>query len=232
MEKITLLPDDAGTYRQKLGRPFVTLSFAQSLDGCIAAKPAQPFALSGPESLQLTHQLRAAHNAILVGIGTVLADDPQLNVRLVSGRNPQPVVVDSHLRFPSSTKLLQNTPAPWIATTENADVKLQKTLEMKGAQVLRLPSSPSGRVDLAALLNQLGKMGVDTLMVEGGAGIITSFLKKQLVDRLILTVAPTMIGGLHGVTEMSPPLPNLRNMQYTQLGQDLIIAGNFTWENS
>jgi 3,4-dihydroxy 2-butanone 4-phosphate synthase/GTP cyclohydrolase II len=231
MEKITLLPDDVGTYQQQFGRPFVTLSYAQSLDGCITAEAGRPFALSGPKSLGLTHQLRASHDAILVGIGTVLADNPRLNVRLVVGQDPQPVVIDSQLRFPLSAQLLQKTPAPWIATTEHVDTHHQKALEAKGAQILRLPSS-NGRVDLTALLDRLGKMGITTLMVEGGAGIITSFLKEHLVDRLILTIAPTMTGGLHGIQEINRPFPRLGHTEYTQLGQDLIIAGDVIWEET
>ena len=101
MEQIEVLLRGASDYHQSVGRPFVTLSYAQSLDGCIAAKRGQPLALSGPQSLTLTHQLRSAHDAIMVGIGTLLADNPRLTVRLVEGRDPQPVVLDSRLRFPS-----------------------------------------------------------------------------------------------------------------------------------
>jgi len=231
MEKITLLPDDAITHRHRSGRPFVTLSYAQSLDGCIAAKPGQPFLLSGQESLQLTHQLRAAHDAILVGIGTVLADDPRLNVRLVPGKNPQPVVADSKLRFPLNAQLLQKIPAPWIVTTQIESPRREQ-LAAKGAEVLGVSASPNGRVNLKALLNQLVEMGINTLMVEGGAGIITSFLAERLVDRLILTIAPVYVGGYHATTTLPQPFPYLRNTRSHQLGHDLIVTGDFAWEDA
>ena len=231
MEKITLLPDDATTHRQRTGRPFVTLSYAQSLDGCIAIEPGRPFALSGPESLQLTHQLRAAHEAILVGIGTVLADDPQLNVRLVAGPDPQPVVVDSRLRFPLHARLLQKTPAPWIATTQPDSLR-REPLTAKGAEVLGVLASSDGRVNLKALLNQLAARGINTLMVEGGAGIITSFLAERLVDRLVLTIAPVFLGGYHATDALPHPFPYLRNTHYAQLGHDLIVTGDLTWEDA
>ena len=102
------------------GRPVVTLSYAQSLDGSIAARRGFPLQISGTESAQLTHQLRAVHDAILVGIGTVLADDPHLTVRHAQGKDPQPVVLDSQLRFPLGAKLLRER-SPWIATTSRAD---------------------------------------------------------------------------------------------------------------
>ena len=102
--------DGAAAHHARTGRPLVTLSYAQSLDGCIAAGPGQRLSLSGPEALMLTHELRAAHAAILVGIGTVLADDPRLTVRLVPGSHPQPVVVDSRLRIPDDCYLLRHGP--------------------------------------------------------------------------------------------------------------------------
>ena len=102
------------------GRSFVTLSFAQSLDGSITVKRGQFTAISGSESMHLTHQLRAAHQAILIGIGTALSDDPQLSVRLVDGQQPQPVVVDSQLRLPLTAKLFTQPRLPWIFTTPEA----------------------------------------------------------------------------------------------------------------
>jgi len=224
----------AAVHRQRTGRPFVTLTYAQSLDGCIAADPGQPLSLSGPQSLVLTHRLRAAHDAILVGIGTVLADNPLLNVRLVEGKDPQPVIVDSQLRFPLEANLLCHHPlAPWIATSDQADRERQRRLEAAGARVLRLPSRAGGTVDLEALLRQLGAWGINSLMVEGGARIITSFLGRQLVDHLILTVVPRLVGGVHAVGNLGQfepaRFPGLRNVGHQRLGEDLVLWGDLAW---
>jgi GTP cyclohydrolase II len=236
MGQIEKLLARAAEHRQRTGRPFVTLSYAQSLDGCIAARPGQPLALSGPRSLTLTHKLRAAHDAILVGVGTVLADDPRLNVRLVSGPDPQPVVVDSQLRFPLEAQLLQAPPLPWIATGPQADESRQQALEAAGARILRLPTTVGGRVNLMALLEQLGDLAIHSLMVEGGAQIITSFLAARLVDYLIVTVTPTLIGGLHAVNDLSAAkpthFPRLSELRYERLDDDLIIAGRLDWKGS
>ena len=219
---------------QKMGatrqRPFVTLSYAQSLDGSITARRGQPLAISGPESMEMTHKLRSEHDAILIGIGTLLADDPTLSVRLVEGPDPQPVVVDSQLRFPLHAKLLQNQRAPWIATTNEADVARQRALESVGAKVFRLPPNERGQVDLEHLLAKLAQLNINSLMVEGGATIITSFLSEKRVNRLVLTIAPMLVGGLNALE--SPYLsngagfPRLRHPRFQQLGNDIVLLGD------
>jgi len=223
----------APAHLQRTGRPFVTLSYAQSLDGSIADRPGRPLALSGPQAMALTHSLRAAHEAILVGIGTVLADNPRLNVRLVTGKDPQPVVVDSRLRFPPYANLLKNRRAPLIAASEGADPERQLALEAAGARVLRLPGS-NGWVDLAGLLGQLGSMGINSLMVEGGAQIITSFLASRLVDQVVLTIAPLLVGGLrvvdHPEHSSRRRFPRLKRLSYQQLGDDLVLRGEPDWD--
>ena len=207
-------------------RPLVTLSYAQSLDGSIAAVPRQPLALSGPESMAFAHQLRAAHDAILVGIGTVLPDNPRLTVRLVSGPNPQPIVLDSRLRFPRGANLLRHPRPPWIATTARADPERQAALEAAGAHVLRLPADDCGRVHLPSLLAALTDSGIKTLMVEGGSAVITSFLSARLVDRIALTLAPRLVGGVRAVA--APCDVPLHNVAYRTLGADLIVEADVT----
>jgi 3,4-dihydroxy 2-butanone 4-phosphate synthase/GTP cyclohydrolase II len=234
LHNLETLPARAAVHRQRTGRPFVTLTYAQSLDGSIAADPGQPLPLSGPQSLLLTHCLRAAHDAILVGIGTVLADNPLLNVRLIEGKDPQPVIVDSRLRFPLEANLLRRHPlTPWIATSDQADGVRQRQLEAAGARVLRLPPMENGEVDLAALLQQLGTWGINSLMVEGGARIITSFLARQLADHLVLTVVPRLVGGVRAVGNLGPlgldRFPGLRNIGHQWLGEDLVLWGDLAW---
>jgi 3,4-dihydroxy 2-butanone 4-phosphate synthase/GTP cyclohydrolase II len=205
-------------------RPHITLSYAQSIDGSITAAPGQPLALSGPESMTYTHQLRAAHDAILVGIGTVLADNPRLTVRLVSGPNPQPIVLDSRLRFPLTANLLSHPLPPIIAATDRADAEPQAMLESKGARVIRFPTSDGGHVHLPALLEWLWQSEIKSIMVEGGSAVITSFLSARLVDRVIITIAPRFVGGLRALTSRCDL--RLSNVTYRTLGADLIVEAD------
>jgi GTP cyclohydrolase II len=218
----------ADSHLRRFGRPLVTLSYAQSLDGSIAARRGETLVLSGPESKVLTHRLRAANDAILVGIGTVLADDPRLTARLAGGAHPQPVVVDSRLRFPPDARLL-NHPIhmPWIATGERADPARAQALEAKGAVMLPLPEEADGWIDLGALLDQLGQRGIASLMVEGGAAILTSFLAGRLADQLVLTIAPRLVGGLGAVDRPLAGEVHLHDVLSWQAGADMIVRGQF-----
>jgi GTP cyclohydrolase II len=230
MDRVRARLETAPEHRRRHGRPLVTLSYAQSLDGSIAGRPGRPLSLSGPQSLILTHGLRASHEAILVGIGTVLADNPRLNVRLVAGASPQPVIVDSRLRFPPYANLLHHGRSPWIVANEGADPERRAALEAIGARVFCLPAT-NGWVNLEALLRQLAEMGVNSLMVEGGAQIITSFLAARLVDQIILTIAPLLVGGLRVVDSLRRgPFPRLSNLTYQRLGEDLVLMGEPQWE--
>ena len=216
----------ADQHRQKTGRPLVSLCYAQSLDGCLAARRGRPTRLSGAESSRLTHQLRAAHDAILVGVGTVIADDPQLTVRLVEGRNPQPVILDSRLRTPIQAGLLQRTSQPaWIATTPAADPERRAALESAGARLLVLPPDGAGRVSLPALLEVLAEDGVRSLMVEGGAQVITGFLGQRLADWVSITIAPVILGGLPAVEPCLAGPSRLTQVHTGQLGEDVVIFG-------
>jgi 3,4-dihydroxy 2-butanone 4-phosphate synthase/GTP cyclohydrolase II len=237
----------AQMHRKETGRPLVTLAYAQSLDGSIASVGGKPLALSSAEALTLTHAVRAAHDAILVGIGCVIADNPRLTVRLIPGRSPQPVVVDSRLRCPLSANLLSsNGTSPWIVTTDKANKKSQKLLEKAGARVIRVKSPSGSRIDLSALLATLASMGVSSVMVEGGARIITSFLSDHLVDQVVVTIAPLLVGGLRAVQAMpraewaidgsakshtSRPFPRLINTYYERVGSDFVIRGDPDWAN-
>lgn len=204
---------------QRPNRPLVTLSYAQGLDGSIAARRGQPAAISSPESLQLTHRLRAAHAAILVGIGTVLSDDPQLTVRLAPGRSPQPVVLDSRLRLPLSARLLEHPHTPWLFATVEAEDAAQSALERLGTRVERQPLP--GRVDLDPMLARLAELGVASLMVEGGGQVITAFLEAGLVDRAVVTVAPI---NLQGYT-IRGAIPEMKDMHSEDVGRDLVLFG-------
>ena len=250
MDRIQTWLAEAEMHRQKYGRPLVTLSYAQSLDGSITLRRGQPLSLSGEESLIFTHHLRAAHQAILVGIGTILADNPRLNVRLVEGQSPQPVVLDSQLRFPENARLLDSPLPPWIATTRRACQQKPTSLEASGVQLLELPEDEHHRIQLPALLERLAVLKINSLMVEGGARVITSFLSERLVDLIVLTIVPRFLGGLHApeawsevptglITSVAPLtsaleaiFPRLRTWQAERAGGDLLIWGIPEWEVS
>lgn len=229
--------------RLEKGRPLVTLCFAQSLDGSIAASRGQPLLLSGHESFTFAHLMRAAHQVIMVGIGTVLADDPQLNVRLVEGPHPQPLILDTHLHFPLSARLLTRPgPKPWIACAEGCDPRKRAELETAGARLLSFPLDASGRLNLPAVLSYLAGAGVDSLMAEGGARVISSLLCQRLADLLVMTIAPVFVGGLRALEQplFAPDsgemrcrdLPRLEDMETIPAGKDLILTGRLSWETA
>jgi len=213
-------------------RPFVTLSYAQTLDGRLAASTGSSRWISAPESLRFAHQLRAEHDAIMVGAGTVSTDDPRLTVRLIAGPNPQRVVVDGTLRTPLSAAVLANGAAPGtvFAVTDRALTAKRDRVRALGATVLCLPTNAGGRVDLVALLAALHDRGIGSVLVEGGAGMITALLQARLVDRLAVCVAPKILGtgieavGDLGIVELSRTLV-VTDTSVTPYGADLVLDG-------
>jgi 3,4-dihydroxy 2-butanone 4-phosphate synthase/GTP cyclohydrolase II len=214
------------------GRPFVTVSYAQSLDGSIAVSPSHACSLSGAESLRLTHYLRAQHDALVVGVNTVISDDPLLNVRYGPGEDPQPVILDSHLRIPEDVRLLTGGGRlPIIVTTTGADQREKRERIGQRARIVTVAQDAEGRVDLNAALKALGDLGLRTVMVEGGAQIITRFLQASLVDYCVITITSRLIGGVRAVdglvgTADRGPL-GIVGCRYHALGPDLIAFGEF-----
>jgi riboflavin-specific deaminase-like protein len=210
-------------------RPIVTVSYAQSLDGSIAARGGGRLSLSGHESVRMTHRLRAAHDAIMVGIGTVLADDPQLTVREVKGDNPRPFIVDTHLRTPPDARVLRAGRPPLITAGEVANGKAGGELRAAGAEIRYLPTTADGLIGLPGLVSLLGSLGVRNLMIEGGARLITSFLNARLVDRVVITICPCLVGGLHAtrsiVKNASGDFPRLIGSRSIVLGEDIVVWG-------
>ncbi len=213
--------------RMTRGRPWVRLKAASSLDGRTALANGQSQWITGAEARQDGHRWRARACAILSGSGTVLADDPLLNVRGVdTERQPRPVVVDSRLQTPPTARLLDGRPV-LIATT-NPDPAKAAALAAQGAEVLLLPDL-AGRVGLAALLLELGRRGINELHVEGGAGLNGALLAAGLVDELLLYLAPTLLGnpalGLFGLPELTSleQQQRLRWHDLRQVGGDLRI---------
>jgi diaminohydroxyphosphoribosylaminopyrimidine deaminase / 5-amino-6-(5-phosphoribosylamino)uracil reductase len=185
--------------RLRLGRPLLTLKLATSLDGCIATAGGQSRWISGPEARAGTHALRAEHDAILVGIGTVLADDPQLTCRLpgLDSRSPVRVVIDRHLRIPVTARLIADAPLvpTWVVTLRAADPFRREAMLATGVDLIDVDPDPEGQIDLVAALGAIGARGITRLLVEGGARLAASLFRARLVDRLAWVHAPLLIGG-------------------------------------
>lgn len=179
--------------------PFVSLKAAVSLDGKIATRSGDSKWITGEEARLLVHRLRAESDAVLTGIGTVLADDPLLNVRLsgYKGRQPLRIVVDSSLRIPEESQLVQTAaqiPTAVAVIRGNYSREKRERLEAIGVDVWELPAS-EGRVDLKSLLNLLGQKEIMNLLVEAGSAINAALLESRLVDKYIIFQAPLLIGG-------------------------------------
>eukprot|EP01118_Nematostelium_gracile_P001033 TRINITY_DN11033_c0_g1_i1.p1 TRINITY_DN11033_c0_g1~~TRINITY_DN11033_c0_g1_i1.p1 ORF type:complete len:243 (+),score=61.86 TRINITY_DN11033_c0_g1_i1:3-731(+) len=226
------LPSDVSKYIEKKKRPWVTLTYAQSLDGCISGEIGKSLALSGPESMNLTHQLRATHTAILVGVNTVIVDNPSLTVRCgVTGPNPKPVILDASLRTPLQCKLISSNDCvkPIIVTIDpkGDSTKLEKMEDLKkaGADII-VCRTQENTLDLGHMLELLlSEKKIENVMVEGGASIITSFLNRpSLIDNVILTISPLLVGGVRGVNKLEG-IQKLKNPQYHQFGQDFVVQG-------
>ncbi|MDP6453395.1 MAG: bifunctional diaminohydroxyphosphoribosylaminopyrimidine deaminase/5-amino-6-(5-phosphoribosylamino)uracil reductase RibD [SAR202 cluster bacterium] len=210
------------------GLPFVTVKFAASLDGKIATRTGDSKWITGEESRAYVHQLRAASDAIMAGIGTVLADDPQLTARNPDAatlpHQPLRVIVDSRGRTPLNSRLLTEPGETLIATADSG-------LEIPGAEVVSMPVD-DGRVDLCALIQELGRREITSLFVEGGGTLIGSLFDLRLVDKVVAFVAPLIIGGQtapspvggQGSERMADAL-RLSRVKLRQFGDDVAIIG-------
>ena len=215
---------------QSGSRPFVTLSYAQSWDGSITTKRGETVVLSGADSTCLTHQLRSLHDGLLVGIETVLSDDPQLTVREWQGENPQPIVLDTLIRMPQSARLCQHPDKQcWILTTRN-----HSDTEYSGAEIITLHDNGTESVPLESALQMLLERGINSLMVEGGATVISAFLRARLVDALVMTVAPVLLGGYKAMNDLVTSVPeellHIDPLFTERLGNDLIVWGDIQYE--
>jgi diaminohydroxyphosphoribosylaminopyrimidine deaminase/5-amino-6-(5-phosphoribosylamino)uracil reductase len=206
------------------GRPFVTSKFAMSLDGKIATHAGDSRWITGEEARAHGHRLRHMHDAILVGVNTVITDDPELTARMdgAEPRQPLRVVLDSQLRIRQSARVVG-------ANTLIATVRAGR---VGAAEVVRFPAGVDGRVALTPLLDELGKRGILSLLVEGGGEVHASFLAEGLVDKVHAYVAPKLIGGREapgpvggrGVEHLAESL-HLRDLDMARLGDDLLITG-------
>jgi diaminohydroxyphosphoribosylaminopyrimidine deaminase/5-amino-6-(5-phosphoribosylamino)uracil reductase len=212
------------------GLPFITLKYAQTLDGRIATATGHSRWISSPVSLRYAHRLRSSHDAILVGSGTVLHDDPELTVRLVKGNNPLRIVLDTRLRTPLRAKILQNqehAKTIIVTTVKAAEKKLRRLHEM-GIEVLHAGTSKGGEINLSELFLKLGQKGVSSVLIEGGSSVITSILRERLADKICIITAPKIVGkgiegvGDLGITLMDQAMP-LSPISYKRLGTDFLV---------
>jgi diaminohydroxyphosphoribosylaminopyrimidine deaminase/5-amino-6-(5-phosphoribosylamino)uracil reductase len=179
------------------GRPAFTLKAAVTLDGKIATVAGQSRWITGEAARADVHRLRDTHDAVLVGVGTVLADDPRLTARLPRARDPVRIVLDGRLRTPVDAQLLPRRKGPRtiIATSERAPETKAMALERAGAEVWRFPTRGAGKVPLDALARRLGDEGLTSVLVEGGGEVHAGFLAARLADEVVLYVAPKVVGG-------------------------------------
>ena len=216
------------------GLPWVMLKSMVSLDGRVASERGESRGLGGAEQQRLCHALRARHDAILVGIGTVLADDPELTVRLARGRSPARVVLDSRLRTPEDSRLVRSAElAPLFIATVSRDEEPGEALASRGATVWRLEPDSSGRVPLRTLFRRLAEEGMLSVLVEGGPTVHTSVLREGLADRVAVGIAPLILGGVGarawtrdlGLGSLDEAI-ELDSMVTRRVGRDLWIEGS------
>jgi diaminohydroxyphosphoribosylaminopyrimidine deaminase/5-amino-6-(5-phosphoribosylamino)uracil reductase len=218
------------------GQPFVVCKMAMSLDGKIATVSGESKYITHLQSREWVHRLRSELDAVMVGINTVLKDDPLLTVRLEnwSGRNPHRVIIDSTLRIPLEARVLEKDPVAktFIFTLESAPVEKRKHLEAQGALVFSAKKNDQGKVLLRSVLEQLGQMEISSLLIEGGAEIKASAFQEDLIDKVVCFIAPKIIGGRNaptpvsgkGILNLSDAIP-LHRVQTRMLGEDVMIEG-------
>ncbi len=218
------------------GLPFVLAKFAISLDGKIATRTGDSRWISGEDARRYVHTIRSQIDAIMVGVDTIINDNPQLTARAGLGggyleKQPLRIVVDSKGRTPATARVLQLPGKTLIATTKDMDKENGRALAEAGAEILELPKK-DGWVDLRELLARLGERQITSIMVEGGAAVFGSLFEQRLADKLLVFIAPIIIGGLEaknpvegkGVEKLAQAT-NLDRVRVGRIGNDILISG-------
>ncbi len=213
-------------------RPFITLKYAMTLDGKIATASGDSKWITGEEARTYAHRLRRQHDAVLVGIGTVLADDPELTTRLVQGKNPVRVVLDSRLRISLMASVLNPAADTIIFASEEADaVKAEALAALPNVEVVRVPAASCG-LCVTRVVQELAQRGITSVLVEGGSEVHGAFFDAGLVDRVCAFIAPKLIGGARAVTPVGGVGKGLveagwqlREVETIALGQDVLLTG-------
>jgi diaminohydroxyphosphoribosylaminopyrimidine deaminase / 5-amino-6-(5-phosphoribosylamino)uracil reductase len=216
-------------YNIRTGLPFVTLKSASSLDGKTATVTGESKWITGEDARRDVHQYRHQHDAILVGVNTVIKDNPTLTTRLESGgKNPIRIILDTHLRTPKDSKLIIDHQAPtWIITAESANSKLVTEFREIGIEVINIPGE---QISIHEMLKVIAEKGITSLFVEGGSEVHASFLKEHAFQQVITYIAPKLIGGKHapasfggdGFEKMAESV-SLKIKEVTMVGDDIKI---------
>ena len=214
------------------GRPLIVLKTATTLDGRIATKRGESRWITGDQARAQAHGLRASHDAVMVGIGTVLADEPRLDCRLpgLAGRSPVRIVADSRLRLPLTSRLVKtaNELATWVVTLTGAGSRRRGSYRDAGVELIEVAPAEGGSLDLVAAARALGERGLTRVLVEGGAQLAAGLLKRGLVDRLVWFRAPRLIGadGLPAALALGvdalAKTPSYRRVSVAEVGDDLM----------
>ncbi|MCH8872716.1 bifunctional diaminohydroxyphosphoribosylaminopyrimidine deaminase/5-amino-6-(5-phosphoribosylamino)uracil reductase RibD [candidate division KSB1 bacterium] len=213
-------------------RPLITLKIAQTLDGKIAAAGGSSKWITSGKSRRLVHKMRSQNDAVLVGIGTVLKDNPRLTVRLVKGPNPKRIVLDSTLKIPLNSNFLTKplVEKTIIATTSGASKEKIRSIKELGANVWTIKNDSKSRVDLSELCKKMGIEGITSVFVEGGSQIFSAFLQEQLADKIAIFIAPKIFGeGLsavhfNGIHSLNASI-KLSDFEKRKIGDDVLLTG-------
>ena len=214
----------------RTGRPFVVLKYAMTLDGKIAAYTGESKWITGEEARAHVHRQRHRYTAIMAGVGTVLADDPLLTCRMPGGKNPIRILCDSNLRTPLTARVVTTArDVPTLLATCCTDRAKQQAYEAAGCRILQT-AQRDGHVDIPGLMEQLGKEGIDSILLEGGGTLNWAALKGGVVQKVLAYIAPKLLGGKTAKTPvegLGAPDPDhgvrLKNSKITPLGEDFLV---------
>ncbi len=213
--------------------PWITLKIAQTADGRIALENGQSRWITSPESREKVHEYRSLHDAVLVGIDTVIQDNPRLTVRIPCGTTPRRIVLDSSLKIPADSHLIVENPENTIiVTSENTNPAAMAILRDKGVRILTAPVSDN-RLQISRLWREFIDSGICSILVEGGSRIFTYFLKSNLADQILLFIAPKLFGqgvpSIQGLEMVSPDDAEIfSSHQWIRSGPDMLLEGNIT----
>ena len=224
----------------RTGRPYVILKAGMTLDGKVATAKGESRWITGPHARQDAHRLRSQVDAVIVGVGTILHDDPTLTARLsdrppkLAPQQPLRVVLDSRLRTPPTATVCarQDRAKTLIVITSRASRSRRRAFERAGVEVLSL-STKKGRVSLPALMTILGKRGITSVLIEGGSTVNAAALRERLVNHVVLYLAPTLMGGQDAKSVIGDRSPKrlvqalpLRHVTVRRIGKDLVVEGD------